>query len=287
MLAQEEAERMALRQVTSEHILIGLARVDDSVSQIVLNRLGVKYFPLREAVRSLAPDVAKPLPNTLELSEGTKLALQYGIEEARDLGHHHIGTEHLLLGVIRVNVEGESPLGRLEAFGVTAEAVQQMVKQVLQEPFTEQPQPKPWTQPMPNPQEPMARIASVEVVRDNMQIMCLVLWDDLVTFAEAVYEQLDAKQAPVRVDRAVGEFAVSLTFSNERAAQSEVPPQNPTASLTVVREELNMTCLLPWHDLEQLIAEIKRQRGESGTGSFFYKKAVGAYIVSVNVTGES
>jgi len=129
-LAHEEAERMHHNYIGTEHLLLGLMREEGGVAGRVLRELGLDTARVKEMVERLT-GIGRQGGAQVELSPGTEQALQYAIEEARRMGHHYIGTEHLLLGLVR---QGEGiGLDVLRRLGITPEQVRRQTRRVLQE----------------------------------------------------------------------------------------------------------------------------------------------------------
>jgi ATP-dependent Clp protease ATP-binding subunit ClpC len=129
-LAHEEAERMHHNYIGTEHLLVGLMREEGGVAGRVLRELGLDTARVKEMVERLT-GIGRQGGVEVELSPGTEQVLQYAIEEARRMGHHYIGTEHLLLGLVRQGEGvGQEALRRL---GVTPEQVRRQTRRVLQE----------------------------------------------------------------------------------------------------------------------------------------------------------
>lgn len=106
ILAKEEARRFNHDYIGTEHILLGLIREGEGVAAAVLEKMGLDL----ETIRLEVEKVVQPGPSTQILGDipftpRAKKALELAAEEARALGHNYIGTEHILLGIIR---EGES-----------------------------------------------------------------------------------------------------------------------------------------------------------------------------------
>ncbi len=99
-LAQEEAEALHHAYIGTEHILLGLLREGEGVAARVLADLGVKLSEARQAVEFLVGRGEPRLGRELELTPQAKRALVRALEEARELGHPNVGTEHLLLGIL-------------------------------------------------------------------------------------------------------------------------------------------------------------------------------------------
>jgi ATP-dependent Clp protease ATP-binding subunit ClpC len=129
-LAHEEAERMHHNYIGTEHLLLGLIREEGGVAGRVLRELGLDTARVKEMVERLT-GIGRQAGGHVELSPGTEQVLQYAIEEARRMGHHYIGTEHLLLGLVR---QGEGiGIEVLRRLGITPEQVRRQTRRVLQE----------------------------------------------------------------------------------------------------------------------------------------------------------
>lgn len=118
--AQEEAKDFGEGYVTTEHLLLGLLRDRDSLACRVLNDLGASPEAVREAVVKHLPRAQRKSTHEMMLTPRAKSAIDLAYDEARALDNDYIGTEHLLLGLIR---EGQGLAGRvLASFGITVAA---------------------------------------------------------------------------------------------------------------------------------------------------------------------
>jgi len=105
ILAKEEARRFNHDYIGTEHILLGLVREGEGVAAAVLQKLGVSLENIRLEIEKLVqPGPTTQIIGDIPFTPRAKKALELAAEEARALGHNYIGTEHLLLGLIR---EGE------------------------------------------------------------------------------------------------------------------------------------------------------------------------------------
>jgi len=105
ILAKEEARRFNHDYIGTEHILLGLIREGEGVAAAVLQKLGVSLENIRLEIEKLVqPGPTTQIIGDIPFTPRAKKALELAAEEARALGHNYIGTEHLLLGLIR---EGE------------------------------------------------------------------------------------------------------------------------------------------------------------------------------------
>jgi ATP-dependent Clp protease ATP-binding subunit ClpC len=129
-LAHQEAERMRHNYIGTEHLLLGLIREDGGVAGRVLHELGLEPDRVQEMVERLTGS-GTYRGGKLDLSPGTQQVLEYAVEEARRMGHHYIGTEHLLLGLVRYG-EGVA-LDVLRKLGITPEQIRRQTRRVLQE----------------------------------------------------------------------------------------------------------------------------------------------------------
>lgn len=132
-LAHQEAERLRQNAIGTEHLLLGLVQEDGGIAGRVLRELGLEPDRVREMVEKLS-GYGQYRGGKIDLSPGTQQVLEYAIEEARRMGHHYIGTEHLLLGLVR-STDG---LGMevLRKLGVTAEQIRRQTRRILQESST-------------------------------------------------------------------------------------------------------------------------------------------------------
>ena len=117
--AQEEARQLNHSYIGTEHVLLGLAREEEGIAAKVLSNLGVSLSKVRSAVEFISGRGEKPSTSETGLTPRAKRVIELAIDEARQLGHSYIGTEHLLLGLLR---EGEGvAAGVLDSLGVTLE----------------------------------------------------------------------------------------------------------------------------------------------------------------------
>jgi len=129
ILAQEEARRMNYPFVGTEHILLGLLREGEGVAAKVLRETGINVDAVREQVEQMVERGQGPALAEITLTPRAKHVLELAIDEARNLGHSYIGTEHLLLGLIR---EGEGVAARvLTASGADLDRFRSAVLEAL------------------------------------------------------------------------------------------------------------------------------------------------------------
>jgi ATP-dependent Clp protease ATP-binding subunit ClpC len=127
--AQEEAQHFGHNYIDTEHILLGLIAEEDSVASQVLANLGVAVSKVRSAVEFIVGRGGRPNTSEVGLTPRAKKVIELAVDEARRLNHSYIGTEHLLLGLLRER-EG-SAAGVLESLGVTLDRVMVEVNKLL------------------------------------------------------------------------------------------------------------------------------------------------------------
>ena len=128
-IAQEEARNLNHSYIGTEHILLGLVREEEGVAAKVLTNLGIGLSKVRSAVEFIIGRGEKPSTGETGLTPRAKKVIELAIDEARQLGHNYIGTEHLLLGLLR---EGEGVASSvLDSFGITLERARAEVTHIL------------------------------------------------------------------------------------------------------------------------------------------------------------
>jgi len=120
-LAQEEAQRFNHNYIGTEHVLLGLVKEGEGVAAKVLSNLGVELDNVRSAVEFIIGRGERTVSGEIGLTPRAKKVIELAVDEARRLNHNYIGTEHLLLGLLR---EGEGVAASvLESLGVSLEKV--------------------------------------------------------------------------------------------------------------------------------------------------------------------
>ncbi len=131
ILAQDEAKRLNHSAVGTEHILLGIVREGEGVASKVLESLHISPERIRAEIESAIGRGDRTPFEEVAFTPRAKKVLELALDEARRLGHNYIGTEHLLLGLIR---EGEGVAARvLEAMGADLERVRAQVVYLLGE----------------------------------------------------------------------------------------------------------------------------------------------------------
>jgi ATP-dependent Clp protease ATP-binding subunit ClpC len=104
-LAREEASRLQSDSIGTEHLLLGLLREGEGIAATVLQNLGLDLDAIRQAVENMVGHQGGTITiGEIPFTSNAKRVLELAVDEARQMGHNYVGTEHLLLGLIR---EGE------------------------------------------------------------------------------------------------------------------------------------------------------------------------------------
>src|SRR3984885_4943799 len=127
--AQDQARDLNDAFMGTEHILLGLILEADGVAAKVLSSAGVTYDAVREKINETRVAVADAPPGSPPFTPRAKKVLELSLREALQLGHNYIGTEHMLLGLVR---EGEGVAAQvLQSLGADLPRVRQQVIQLL------------------------------------------------------------------------------------------------------------------------------------------------------------
>ncbi len=130
-LAHQEAERMNHNYIGTEHLLLGLMRDDGGNAGRALRELGLEVDVVEDIIEKIVGLGEEPPSQQPQLSPGTQKTLELAVLQARDLKHHYIGVEHLLLGLLVYN-EGVA-MDALRQMGVTAEQIRGQIERILKE----------------------------------------------------------------------------------------------------------------------------------------------------------
>ncbi len=129
-LANHEAIKLHHDYLAPVHILLGILALDHAVATLVLEHLGADIDAIRDDVRETIQPGRKELHQVkMAQREDTRECVKFALDEARKLGHHYIGTEHLLLGILR---EGNNPPARiLTERGIKLEVIREEILKYL------------------------------------------------------------------------------------------------------------------------------------------------------------
>jgi len=129
VLAQEEAKQLNHNYIGTEHILLGLIREGDGIAAKALAELSISIDNVREQVQEIIGQGQTAPTGHIPFTPRAKKVLELSLREALQLGHNYIGTEHILLGLIR---EGEGVAAQvLVKLGADLTRVRQTVIQLL------------------------------------------------------------------------------------------------------------------------------------------------------------
>jgi excisionase family DNA binding protein len=131
-LASEEARRYNHADAGTEHLLLAIMSEGGGVGAKTLGRLQVQPDEVRAQIETLRPMGEEPVgEGMIGMTTQGKESIELAVQEARSLGHHYIGTEHLLLGLLREEEDIASQV--LRKSGVTLEEARKLIKQILAE----------------------------------------------------------------------------------------------------------------------------------------------------------
>ena len=129
VLAQEEARKLNHNYIGTEHLLLGLIRESEGVAAKALESLGISLDAVRQQVREIIGQGQQPPSGHIPFTKRAKKALELSTRESMQLGHNYIGTEHILLGLLR---EGDGVAAQvLVKLGADLNLVRQQVIQLL------------------------------------------------------------------------------------------------------------------------------------------------------------
>lgn len=129
LLAQEEAKRFGHNYIGTEHLLLGLVKEGEGIAARALSSLGIDAAAVREAVEMMIGKSTAMAFGEIGYTPRAKKVVELSYEEARNFGHNYVGTEHILLGLIR---EGEGVAARvLHDLGADLQKVRVRVMELL------------------------------------------------------------------------------------------------------------------------------------------------------------
>ena len=129
VLSQDEARRLSHNFIGTEHLLLGLVKEGAGIAARVLQNTGVNLNTLREEVEKIIPKGDKVPNQNISYTPRAKRVIELAIEESQNLGHNYVGTEHLLLGLLR---EGEGIAAQvLTNLGIDVKRARKEVIQLL------------------------------------------------------------------------------------------------------------------------------------------------------------
>ncbi|MBN2073639.1 MAG: ATP-dependent Clp protease ATP-binding subunit [Actinobacteria bacterium] len=127
--AQDEARFLKQNYIGTEHLLLGLIDEKEGIASRVFQELGISFESIRGAIRDVVIEGTSESYEHIPFTPRAKKVLELSLREALQMGHNYIGTEHLLLGLLR---EGEGVAARvLNSLGVTLDNVKEKVREIL------------------------------------------------------------------------------------------------------------------------------------------------------------
>lgn len=129
VFAQEEARRLNHNHIGTEHILVALSIESEGIAGRTLDALGVSVEQIREQIEEIVSRGQSAPSSHTPFTKEAKRALELSLREALQLGDNHIGTEHLLLGLIRQ--EDDVAVRILERLGTDTQSVEQEVHRTV------------------------------------------------------------------------------------------------------------------------------------------------------------
>ncbi len=128
MLAQEEAERAHHSYIGTEHLLLGLLREDHGIAHLALTNLGIGIEAARATIEAVLGREERVIIQQIIPTSRVKRVIEVAFDEARSMGDHHVGTEHILVGLM---IEGEGIAAHvLTDLGADLERVRAEVKRL-------------------------------------------------------------------------------------------------------------------------------------------------------------
>jgi ATP-dependent Clp protease ATP-binding subunit ClpA len=209
-LAQKEAEAIGHSYIGTEHLLIGVLRVEESVGCIALKALGVELEPTRAAITAVLGE-ARIIVQQIVPTSRVKKVIELSFETARQMGHSYVGTEHLVLGLL---TEGEGIAAKvLLDMGVTLDGARAEIDRLLAEGAAEPAGERPsWPDPHPTalPLAPeVSRLMATASMRAGSQESRLVGLDHLLEAMissagiEALARLLDVRRHAAAKEQAI------------------------------------------------------------------------------------
>jgi ATP-dependent Clp protease ATP-binding subunit ClpC len=129
VLAQQEARNLDHNYIGTEHLLLGLVSEGEGIAALALGQLDISLERIRSDVEAIVGRGSKPQSGHIPFTPRAKKVLELSLREALQLGHSYIGTEHILLGLVR---EGEGVAAQvLERLGADLDRVREAVVELL------------------------------------------------------------------------------------------------------------------------------------------------------------
>jgi hypothetical protein len=239
VLAQEEARRLEHNYIGTEHILLGLIREGEGVAANALESLGISLDPVRQQVEEIIGRGQEAPQGHVPFTPRAKKVLELSLRESKHLGHDYIGTEHILLGLIR---EGDGVAAQvLVRLGADLNRMRQQVIQLLHGHPAEEP--GPGAEVRPEMAEQRAGIGP-----DTSDL------DEQITVAraekEAAIEAQDFEQAASKRDRETQLLAAKAARQKQWAAGHPAKPDLAEQYRQLADEVERLRALLRQHGID-------------------------------------
>ena len=239
VLAQEEASGLDHNYIGTEHILLGLIREGEGVAANALKSLGISLDPVRQQVEEIIGRGQEAPQGHVPFTPRAKKVLELSLRESKHLGHDYIGTEHILLGLIR---EGDGVAAQvLVRLGADLNRVRQQVIQLLHGHPAEEP--GPGAEVRPEMAEQRAGIGP-----DTSDL------DEQITVArtekEAAIEAQDFEQAASKRDRETQLLAAKAARQKQWAAGHPAKPDLAEKYRQLAAEVERLRALLRQHGID-------------------------------------
>jgi len=210
-LAQEEAKRLDHNYIGNEHILLGLIREGDGVAAKALESLGISLDAVRQEVEEIIGRGQQTPSEHIPFTPRAKKVLELSLRESKQLGHNYIGTEHILLGLLR---EGDGVAAQvLVKLGADQNRVRQQVIQLLHGYHGKEP-----TAASRRPQEG-APVTEARARLDAIEARLGAIEGQLAAVEQRVGTRPDTTDLDEQIDRVRGERqAAADTQEYEQAA---------------------------------------------------------------------
>jgi hypothetical protein len=210
VLAQDEARVLKHNYIGTEHLLLGLLREEEGVAARVLDSLDVTLVEVRAQVTRVVGEGDEVVTGQIPFTPRAKKVLELGLREALSLGHNYIGTEHVLLGLIREN-EGVAARILLE-FDADADKIRDQIIRMLSGASYRPPEAPSDTSEAPPPRSPPVATEVVEEI------------ERLRTTREAAIEEQRFEEAAMLRDRERRLRRAARQFERAWAGEPELRP---------------------------------------------------------------
>ena len=224
-LAQQATEERNHSVIGTEHLLMALLREEGGVAGRVLRDLGLQERHVEQLIDAMTTHTARVPNSALDLSPGTKRVLELAVDEARRMGHHYLGTEHLLLALVR-QTDGTA-IGILKRCDITPEEVRRQTRKVLQEGPIKPAQPTPPVEVPSQParvsaaKNPTLQVSVTDTQTGTVKFDLALPLNQVEAILDAVYDLIDAgENGKVVVDDSDHAQRIEIHIDNNEQSES-------------------------------------------------------------------